>query len=175
MSDYKPSLRDEDAKPSKAIEAVVYEFGMRWKCPRDEHPDDYDARLRDLMRLCAGMAPGLLRAAGDHIAKTPRDYNILPNAGELHAAASEVIADRARRRARVEQEAYTGGHGYAATTRQDNLRLALSNAGVRWIDNNGSWSLVKVSGAGASHRCNGDGTVSAQVYEGGKLGWETVA
>ena len=98
-------MREEETKPSRATEAVVYEFGVRWPCPRDIDPDRYDARLRDLMRLCAGMAPGLLRKAGDRVAVQPGRAFTLPSASELHEAADAIMADRAAKQKAAEVEA----------------------------------------------------------------------
>jgi hypothetical protein len=109
-SDYTPSLidDDEDPKPTKAHEVVVYEFGMRWKCPRDEDPDRYNARLRLLMRDCAGLAPTLMRKAGDRVSNdtTRFSINALPSSAEIHIAAEAIMAERAAKQMAAEREAF---------------------------------------------------------------------
>jgi hypothetical protein len=103
-------LRDDDgdAKPTKAHEAVVYEFGLRWKRLEKEDPDQYNARLRLLMRDCAGLAPGLLRKAGDRVAIDTARYrtNSLPSSVEIHIAAEAIMAERAAKQMAAEREAF---------------------------------------------------------------------
>ncbi len=91
----KLSETDGDERLPRPIEAVVYEFAIRWPCPKDTLPSFYQSRLIMLGRDCAEMAPGLLRKAGDRIARTPGRINVLPSASELHQAANEIIAERA--------------------------------------------------------------------------------
>ena len=104
-------LTDGEVEPSKATKAAVYEFGIRWPCPRDVDPDRYEARLKLLARDCAELAPGLLRKAGDKVARIPGRFNVLPSASEIHQAANELIAERAARQNAEQREAFnaTGG------------------------------------------------------------------
>ena len=91
----KLSETDGDDRLPKPIEAVVYEFAIRWPCPKDTRPEFYQSRLVMLGRDCVEMAPGLLRKAGDRVARIPGRFNLLPSASELHKAANDLIAERA--------------------------------------------------------------------------------
>jgi hypothetical protein len=162
-SDWQPSL-SSDQKISKAIEAVIYEFGIRWPCPRDTSPDRYDMRLRDLMRLCAGMAPGLLRKAGDRVAVTPGRPFTLPSAGELHEAADAILADRAaQQRHAAEYEGGPSGYGDRWGLVESNTRLAGQGHVARWILDGSKPVLVSVNDTG-NHRCDGIGGVDARFW-----------
>jgi hypothetical protein len=155
---------DGETKPSKSIEAVVYEFGIRWPCPRDIDPDRYDARLRDLMRLCAAMAPGLLRKAGDRIAVQPGRLFALPSASELHEAADAIMADRAAKQemanrvdqpqARSAPETREGLLAYRA--REYNLDNMGKGSPLRWT---GGMELFSLDAPGEKRISFADGSV----------------
>lgn len=173
LSDYKPSLTTdgEEKKPSKAIEAVVYEFGIRWPCPRDVDPDRYDMRLRDLMRLCAGMAPGLLRKAGDRIAVIKGRIFTLPSASELHEAADSILQERAAMQMAQAEFENPVQHSYATPydetdpnlptiarrARSYNLDNMRKGSPLRWTD---GMELFSLEAPGEKRRCQGDGTVA---------------
>lgn len=156
---------NSDQKISKAVESVVYEFGIRWPCPKDTHPDRYDMRLRDLMRLCAGMAPGLLRKAGDRVAVTPGRPFTLPSAGELHEAADAILAERAAQQRRAVEE--SAGLGEYVSDRwglrESNAKLARESRPMRWILDGNRPVLVDVGDHG-NHRCDGRGGVQRRGW-----------
>jgi hypothetical protein len=179
-SDYTPSLRPgEEAKPSKAIEAVVYEFGIRWPCPRDVDPDRYDMRLRDLMRLCAGFAPGLLRKAGDRVAVVPGRPFTLPSAGELHEAADAIMSDRAamqnaaqRREDPQAPRPMTGGgtpDGKASAARRYNIDNAAKGSPFRWTD---GMDAFRIGDPGERRATREDGSV-IEPWFGDDKHWRT--
>lgn len=179
-SDYTPSLRPgEEAKPSKAIEAVVYEFGIRWPCPRDVDPDRYDMRLRDLMRLCAGFAPGLLRKAGDRVAVHPGRPFTLPSAGELHEAADAIMTERAamqmaaqRRDDPREPRPMAGGgtpDGKANAARRYNIDNTATGNPMRWTDN---MDVFRIGETGERRATREDGSV-IEPWFGDDKQWRT--
>ena len=83
----------EPRKPTRAVEAVIYSWGIRWPCPRDTNPDTHDMRLRMLMHDCASIAPADLKRVGDRLATR---LKWLPSAAEVHAEYEALLADRAR-------------------------------------------------------------------------------
>ena len=99
-----------DGEPSKPMLAVVHEFAIRWPCPKDTDPDFYSARLKMLARDCGEMSPGLLRKAGDYVARIPGRFNTMPSASELYQAAEQVIADRAAKQV-AEQRQHAAEQG----------------------------------------------------------------
>ena len=103
-------LMPSDGEPSKPMLAVVHEFAIRWPCPKDTDPDFYSARLKMLARDCGEMSPGLLRKAGDYVARIPGRFNTMPSASELYQAAEQVIADRAAKQV-AEQRQHAAEQG----------------------------------------------------------------
>lgn len=163
--------------PTAAHKACIAELLLRFPCPRDTDPDDYQARAELLTKDVAALQPGLLRKACDRVALSTRG---LPYAAEILEAARQIVAERqaaqaAESRANGERTAVNGG--LVQTLLERNRLLAERNAGHRWVIRDGKATDVTVRQWGGEPdkvwRCLGNGRVGRRVWDDATRTWKT--
>jgi len=158
------------SEPTEAQRKCIGELALRFPCGVAQDVEAYLRRLELLAHDTSSLATPLLRKACDRAAQRSR---FLPFAADILQAAAEIVEERQAQQHRDFPDAQRQQR--ANTTREDNLRLMMANAPMRWIDVEGKWSLVSVGGPGSAHRCNGDGKVSGMIFREGKVEWEKAA
>lgn len=95
---------------SAASKAVMAEFLIRWPCPAAVDEDHHLSRMLLLFRDCRDLAPGMMRKAGDFVARIPNRPTVMPSASEIMGAVESIMADRAAKQAVAQRaEAWAGG------------------------------------------------------------------
>lgn len=85
----------ENWQPNASIKAVMMEFLIRWPCPAAADEGHHFTRMLMLFWDCRDIAPGMLRKAGDAVARTPNRYNVMPSASEIISAVETIMEERA--------------------------------------------------------------------------------
>ncbi len=80
---------------SAAMKAVMAEFLIRWPCPASTDEGHHLARMTLLFADCRDRSPGMMRKAGDVVARTPHRPAVMPSASEIITAVEAIMADRA--------------------------------------------------------------------------------
>lgn len=162
--------------PTAAHRACIAELLLRFPCPRDTDPDDYQARAELLAKDCAALRPGLFRKACERVVLTARG---LPYAAEILEAARQIVAEHdaaqaAEARGRGERPAQAG---LVQTLLERNRLLAERNGPHRWVIRDGRATDVTVrhwdGSADKVWRCLGNGRVGRRVWDDATRTWKT--
>lgn len=85
------------------MKAVLAEFLIRWPCPVATDEEHYLARMTLLFADCGDLAPGMMRKAGDFVARVPNRPTVMPSASEIMGAVEAIMADRAAKQAAMQR------------------------------------------------------------------------
>jgi len=94
----------ENFKLSAAMKAVMAEFLIRWPCPAAADEEHHLARMLLLFSDCRDLSPGMMRKAGDYVARIPNRPTVMPSASEITGAVEAIMADRAAKQAAMQRQ-----------------------------------------------------------------------